>query len=114
MALTNKDINIMTKMENLIGMNERKLFGENKDIPVKMKWADGTEYEITYDDFVDFICLIEKQIEIKKQSAKTSAEYHKRDPRRHNITNNIANARKRGDEKKLKYWQNEYNKYYSK
>ena len=114
MALTNKDISIMVKMENLIGMNEKRLFGESKNIPVKMKWADGTEYEITYNDFVDFIGLIENQIEIKKQSAKTSAEYHKRDPRRHNITNNIANARKRGDKKKLEYWQNEYNKYYSK
>ena len=114
MALTNKDINTMIKIENLIGMNERKLFGEDKDTPFKMKWADGTEYEITYDDFTDFICLIEKQIEIKKQSAKTSAEYHRRDPRRHNITNNIANARKRGDKKKLEYWQNEYNKYYRK
>ena len=42
MVLKNEDINLLIKMENLIGMNEKRLFGKNKDKKCTVNWYDNT------------------------------------------------------------------------
>ena len=46
----NEEISLLIKMENLIGTNEKLLFGKNKD---KIYMVDTTK--ISYEDFTDFI-----------------------------------------------------------
>lgn len=83
MALTNKDINTMIKIENLIGMNERKLFGRNKDKKCIVNWYDGTQTTITAEDFADFMALIERAIKDKQVASNKVAQYHKDNAEKH-------------------------------
>lgn len=69
MTIKNKELELMIKMENIIGMNEFKIFGENKDKTVKFD-----NYEISFDDFIDYMNLIQRLIEQRdKNNEKTWA-----------------------------------------
>lgn len=70
MILKNKDINLLIKMENLIGINEKRLFGRNKDKKCIVNWYDGTQTIITIEDFADFMELIERALQDKKNASK--------------------------------------------
>lgn len=83
MVLKNEDINLLIKMENLIGMNEKKLFGRNKDKKYIINWYDGTQTIITREDFADFMALIERAIQDKKVVSKKVAQYHKDNAEKH-------------------------------
>lgn len=61
MFLKNDDIHLMIKMENIIGLNEKTIFGEDKS---KKIWTDGME--ITFDDFISYINLIDRILNNKK------------------------------------------------
>lgn len=65
MVLKNEDISLLIKMENLIGVNEKRLFGRNKDKKCTINWSDGTQTIITIEDFADFMALIERAIKDK-------------------------------------------------
>ena len=67
MFIKNKELELMIKMENAIGMNEKKLFGKDKDKAIKF-----CDYEITHDDFIDYINLIQKLIEQRDRQNKAN------------------------------------------
>lgn len=99
--LKNNEIELLIKMENLIGKYSKVIFGEDKDKVHHMKFYDGTEYDISNDDFIDFWNLIERCIQAKKERARKQNERNKRDREYHRITNNITNALKNNDKEKL-------------
>lgn len=95
MILKNDDIDLLIKMENLIGMNEKKLFGKNKDKKCKVKWYDDTKTTIDFDDFISFMNLIERALQDKQKASDRSNKYNKANREYHNITVNMAHYRKK-------------------
>lgn len=76
MYISKRDIELLIKMENLIGCNEKILF-EN-DFPYIVRWADGDVTVITKEDFNDFINLVEKMIQKRiEHNKKTTGEKRK-------------------------------------
>jgi hypothetical protein len=80
----------MIKMENVIGMNEKTIFGEDKTKPIEI---DGME--ITYYDFVDYINLIDRILQNKKKLSEKSNAYNKAHPEKHRKYNRDYERRKR-------------------
>lgn len=78
MFMKSKDIGILIKMENLIGTNEKLIFGENKD-----KSIITNETEITHDDFAAYINLIDRIFTDRKNLANKSNAYNKAHPEKH-------------------------------
>ena len=104
--LKNEEIQLLIKMENVIGLHSKEIFGKNKDNVVEV----GT-YTISYEDFISFMNLIEKCIQAKKERARKQNERNKQDVAYHRITNNITNARKNNDIKKLEKYQKQLEKH---
>jgi len=105
MILKNKDINLLIKMENLIGINEKKIFGRNKNKKCVVDWYDGTQAIITIQDFTDFMALIERALQDKKTASKKVAQYHKDNAEKHREYNREW-ARKKAKRKELKNGEN--------
>ena len=78
MFLKNDDIHLMIKMENIIGLNEKTIFGEDKS---KKIWTDGME--ITFDDFISYINLIDRILNNKKVLSDKSNAYNKAHTEKH-------------------------------
>lgn len=82
MYINNDELELMIKIENLIGCNSSLLFPDNE--PFKIKEYDGTYTIITKDDFIDYWNLIERLINAKKKrnerQAKVIRERRKIDP----------------------------------
>lgn len=68
--LKNKEIELLIKMENLIGCNEKILFDNNKT-------------EVTKSDFIDFMNLIESEIQTKRKQAEKANAYNKAHKEKH-------------------------------
>ena len=81
--LKNEDINLLIKMENLIGINEKKIFGRNKNKECIVDWYDGTQTIITIEDFADFMALIERAMKDKQAASDKVAQYHKDNAEKH-------------------------------
>ena len=90
MFIKNEDINTLIKMENLIGINEKLIFGESKDKSITVN-----KTEIAYDDFITFINLIDKMITNKKKLADKSNAYNKAHPEKHRQHNKDYARRKK-------------------
>ena len=101
MMLKNEDINLLIKMENLIGINEKKIFGRNKNKECIVDWYDGTQTIITIEDFADFMELIERALQDKRNASKKVAQYHKDNAEKHREYNREW-ARKRTKMKEAK------------
>ena len=82
MYINNDEIDLMIKIENLVGCNLSLLFPN--DEPFKMKEYDGTYTVVTRDDFNAYWNLIERLINKKKirnkKRAKATRERRKIDP----------------------------------
>ena len=83
MVLKNEDINILIKMENLIGVNEKKLFGRHKNKKCISHWYDGTNIIISFDDFLNFMDLIERALQDKQKASDKVAQHHKDNANKH-------------------------------
>lgn len=101
MIVKNKDIELLIKMENLIGVNEKKLFGKNGDKECIVKWYDNTETIITKDDFLDFMALIERVLQNKRKASEKSNKYNKEHKDYHRIMANLCGARKSGNKENI-------------
>lgn len=101
MMLKNEDINLLIKMENLIGINEKKIFGRNKNKECIVDWYDGTQTIITIEDFADFMALIERAMKDKQAASDKVAQYHKDNAEKHREYNREW-ARKRAKMKEAK------------
>lgn len=99
MFLKNEQINLLIKMENLIGMNAKKLFGKDKTKVVKFG-----ETEITFEDFISYMNLIENIFENQRQLNDRSNNYNKKNAERHRILNAKSDAKKRGNRERYNYW----------
>jgi hypothetical protein len=110
MFLKNEDIELMIKMEGVIGMNEKKIFGKHKNKPVI--YADCL---VTYDDFIDYINLITRiQENQKKTSAKVNAQHKGKGKEYHRLYNNYYGAKKSGNIERMTYWKSKLEEYKSK
>lgn len=78
MFMRNEDIHLMIKIENIIGMNEKAIFGKKKTKSIEV---DGMK--ITYYDFIDYINLIDRILNNKKKLAERSNAYNKAHPEKH-------------------------------
>ena len=82
MYINNKELDLMIKIENLVGCNLSLLFPN--DEPFKMKNYDGTYTVLTEEEFNDYWNLIERLINKKKKrnerQAKATREKRKIDP----------------------------------
>lgn len=76
-SISNKDLKILIKMENIIGSNENYLFGK------KGFWLDTSKYTaeeykiVTKDDFIDFMNIIEKICQSKDKAKMKAKERRK-------------------------------------
>lgn len=111
MIIKNEDINLLIKMENLIGINEKRLFGKNKDKKYTVKWYDNTETIINFDDFISFMNLIERALQDKQKASDKANNYNKANKEYHNITVNMAHYKKKGNIEKYNYWKNKLDEY---
>lgn len=102
MMLKNEDINLLIKMENLIGINEKKIFGRNKNKKCIVNWYDGTQIIITIQDFADFMALIERALQDKKIASKKVAQYHKDNAEKHREYNREWARKKQAIKKEVK------------
>lgn len=84
--LKNKDIELLIKMENLIGCNEKILFDNNKT-------------DVTKSDFIDFMNLIEKEIQTKRKQSEKANAYNKAHKEKHAAYNKEYYYRKKALEK---------------
>lgn len=94
--LRNDEIELLIKMENVIGLHSTEIFGTNKSNVIEI----GTQ-KISYDDFTSFINFIEKCVQAKKERARKQNERNRNDMEYHRLTNNITNAIKNNDTKRL-------------
>lgn len=82
MYINNDELDLMIKIENLVGCNLSLLFPD--DEPFKIKEYDGTYTVVTRDDFNAYWNLIERLINKKKirneKRAKATRERRKIDP----------------------------------
>ena len=74
--ITEAEDSITLDWENLIGMNEKELFGRNKDKKYIINWYDGTQTIITREDFADFMALIDPSIASSKQKRLDDENIH--------------------------------------
>ena len=113
MVLKNKDINLLIKMENLIGMNEKTLFGEDNNKKCIVNWYDGTTTVVDKNDFLNFMALIERALKDKQEMASVANNYKKipKNRKRANIIQNINNAKHRNDKAKIDYWTKKLEEY---
>lgn len=85
--LKNKDINLLIRVEHLIGDNLDKLLGETGQWDGREGLSDFYKDDPTWtfsrDDFNDFYNLIEREIEEKRKVSAKANEYHKRNPEKH-------------------------------
>lgn len=82
MYINNKELELMIKIENLVGCNLSLLFPN--DEPFKMKNYDGSYTVLTKEEFNDYWNVIERLINKKKKrnerQAKATRERRKIDP----------------------------------
>ena len=82
MYINNKELELMIKIENLVGCNLSLLFPN--DEPFKMRNFDGTYTVLTKEEFNDYWNVIERLINKKKKrnerQAKATRERRKIDP----------------------------------
>jgi len=111
MVLKNEDINLLIKMENLIGMNEKRLFGKNNNKQCTVNWYDGTTTIIDKDDFLDFMALIERALQDKQKASDRANKFNKANKEYHRITCNMAGAKRRGNMERYEYWKQQLIEY---
>jgi len=111
MVLKNEDINLLIKMENLIGMNEKKLFGKNNNKKCTVNWHDGTQTIIDRGDFSDFLALIERALQDKQKASDKANEFNKANKEYHRLMGNMCDAKKRGNIEKYNYWKQQLEEY---
>jgi len=90
MFIKNEDIHTMIKMENVIGMHSNIIFGKDHRKTISV---DGLE--ITFDDFITYINLINRILENKKKLSDKSNAYNKAHPEKHRKHNRDYERRKR-------------------
>lgn len=82
MYINNDEIDLMIKIENLVGCNLSLLFPDNE--PFKMRNYDGSYTVLTKEEFTEYWNLIERLINKKKKrnerQAKATREKRKIDP----------------------------------
>ena len=110
-VITNKDLEILIKIENLIGTKSKELFGVDNDKKVVIKWYDNSETVVNASDFIDYMNIVEKIINDKKKCAEKSNRYNKEHKEYHRIINNICSARKSGNAEKLECWKRKLEDY---
>ena len=111
MVLKNEDINLLIKMENLIGMNEKKLFGKNKNKKCTVNWYDNKKKIIDFNDLINFMDLIERALQDKQKASDRANKFNKANKEYHRITCNMADAKRRGDMEKYDYWKQQLIEY---
>lgn len=80
MPLTNKDIEIMIRIENLVGRNEKILFDDNGEFNyIETYFENGkkitTPEKVTMEDFVDYINIVEKVLLERECNRKKVKQY---------------------------------------
>lgn len=108
--MTNKELNTMIKMENLIGKFSKEIFGTDSEKEIEVQYIDE-KVIITASDFIDYICLIGKLLNEKTERANKANAFNKRNKEYHKIINSISYYKKIGNKEKLKYWQDQLKKY---
>ena len=111
--ISNKDLETMIKIENLIGVKSKEIFGVDNVKEVVIKWYDNSETIVKASDFADYMNIVEKIINEKKKCTEKSNKYNKEHKEYHRIINNISNARKSGNIEKLAYWESKLEDYKS-
>lgn len=105
MYVKNEELEIIIKMENLIGNSKDKIFGGKEELEI-----NGTI--ITQEDFITFMNIIDKIISDKQERNVISNNFNKKHKEIHKITNMIAYHKKKGNIDKMNYYIKERERYY--
>lgn len=94
-VLTNKDIQVLIRIENLIGRNEKTLFDKKGEFPyIETYYNDGEkslEFEkVTKNDFLDYINIVEKLLQQRMQAREKSRKWVKDNADKHREYNRKA------------------------
>lgn len=92
--LKNSEIDLLVKMEKLIGNNEKLLFSDDGK-------GNNEASGIAYSDFLDFINLIEKEMQVKRTASQKSNAYNKKNPEKHRKHNRDTARRRREEQKEI-------------
>lgn len=102
--ITNNDLKIMVEVEDLL---HRKLV-ETNGIKDNFKGKDYhyfNEDDEEYNVWVAYWNMVEKFINDKQKANRRSATYNKKNAEYHRLSNNLYNARKRNDTKKIEFYE---------
>lgn len=104
--ITNDDLKTMVEVEDLL---HKKLEITNgiKDENNIIFDENDEEYEI----WVKYWNMVEKFISNRKKANKKSAMYNKNNAEYHRLSNNLYNARKRKDTKRIEYYTKKLDEY---
>ena len=111
MVLKNEDINLLIKMENLIGHNGKYLFGEDGNKKHNVKYHNGNEIVIVKGDFINFMELIERALQDKQKANDRANKFNKANKEYHRITCNMSDAKRRGNTERYEYWKQQLVEY---
>lgn len=90
-TIKNEDLKVMIEIEELL----HRFLEENQSIDENNK---------DYDLWISYWNIIERFINDKKTANKKSTGFNKRNAEYHRLMNNLCNARKRKDKKKIEYY----------
>lgn len=112
-VLKNEDIAIMVEVEDLL---HKKLVETNgiKDIYEEKEYYYFDENDKEYEIWTKYWNLVERLINDKKAINKRSADYNKNNAKYHRLSNNLYNARKRNDTKRIEYYTKKMEEYKNK
>lgn len=102
-VVKNDDLDIMIEVEELLHKKLEETNGIKDEFDGKDYYyfdENDKEYEI----WCKYWNLVEQLIGDKKEVSKKNADYNKRHAEYHRLSNNLYNARKRKDNKKIEYY----------
>ncbi len=85
--ITNKDLQIMFKVKDLLDSKINKNNGE-------------------HDILVEYLNMIERFVKDKQKQNKKSADYNKKNKEYHNLSNGLYWARRKNNKEKIEYYKN--------
>lgn len=102
-VIKNDDLDVMIEVEILL---HKKLIATNgiKDNFNGKEYRYFDENDEEYEVWCKYWNLVERLLNDKKEVNKRSADYNKRHAEYHRLSNNLYNARKRKDNKKIEYY----------
>ena len=109
-VITNKDFEIMCKVEDLLYKKLKETNGI-KDIHNGEEYYYFDENDEEYKVWVEYWNMVERFINYKKKANEKSAKYNKDNAEYHRLSNNLYWARRRKNKEKIEFYTKKLEEY---